>query len=382
MGQKIRLAMVGGGEGAFIGAVHRHAIGMDGQYQLVSGAFSRDAGNNQRTAESLGIAANRTYASWQELLASESELPEAERVQAITIVTPNSTHVPIAKAAIAAGFHVICEKPLGVTSAEALELAEVLTKSSAQFALAHTYIGYPMVWQARHMVASGVIGKVRKILVEYPQGWLAELVEAESKQASWRTDPSQSGASGCMGDIGTHAFNLAEFVTGHRVTKLSATLNTVVEGRAIDDDGAAFLQTDQGATGVLIASQVCTGEENAPKLRVYGEKGGLIWTHAEPNSLTHLQNNAPYRVLRAGSGMPELCEQADALCRTPGGHPEGYLEAFANLYTVFAGQIRTGKAPHGLAMPGIEAGLRGMAFIDTMVSSAKADSQWQALAHS
>ena len=374
--QKVRLAMIGGGQGAFIGAVHRHAIGMDGQYELVAGAFSRNPDNNQHTAAQLGICPSRAYSTWQDLLQSEAALPADQRIEAITIVTPNDTHVPIAVAAAKLGFHVMCEKPLGVSSSEAMELAHTLQQSNTFFALAHTYIGYPMVWQARHMVANGTIGKVRKILVEYPQGWLTELIEHENKQAAWRTDPAQSGASGCMGDIGTHAYNLAEFVSGHNIHRLSAMLNTVVEGRHLDDDGAAHFRTEQGASGTLIASQICAGEENAPKIRVYGELGGLMWTHAEPNSLIHMPHNSPKRVLRAGSGMPELCDAANELCRTPGGHPEGYLEAFANLYTLFAKQIRHTAMPQDLIAPGITAGLRGMAFIDAMLASAKADSAW------
>ncbi len=376
MTQKVRLGMVGGGQGAFIGAVHRHAIGMDGQYDLVAGAFSRNVENNQQTAAQLGIDSQRAYASWQEMLETEAALPADQRIQAITIVTPNSTHVPVAIAAAKLGFHVMCEKPLGVTTAEAKELAEVLKTSNTLFALAHTYIGYPMVWQARHMVASGVIGQVRKILVEYPQGWLTDLIEGDNKQAAWRTDPKESGASGCMGDIGTHAYNLAEFVSGHNIHRLSAMLNTVVEGRNLDDDGAAHFRTEQGASGTLIASQVCAGEENAPKVRVYGDKGGLMWTHGEPNSLVHMPHGAPKRILRAGSGMPELCDAANSLCRTPGGHPEGYLEAFANLYTLFAEHIRQQPRAEGMAAPGIEAGLRGMAFIDAMLASNEADSAW------
>ncbi|HSG59882.1 MAG TPA: Gfo/Idh/MocA family oxidoreductase, partial [Pseudomonadales bacterium] len=224
MNQKVRIGMVGGGQGAFIGAVHRHAMGMDGQYELVAGVFSRSLENNQQTALQLGMDIGRAYSSWQEMLEREAALPADQRIHAITIVTPNATHVPIATAAAKLGFHVMCEKPLGVNAAEAHALAETLRTTNTVFTLAHTYIGYPMVWQARHMVAEGVIGKVRKILVEYPQGWLTDFIEGDNKQAAWRTDPNESGASGCMGDIGTHAFNLAEFVTGHQIDRLSAML--------------------------------------------------------------------------------------------------------------------------------------------------------------
>lgn len=373
---KIRLAMIGGGQGAFIGAVHRHALLMDGQFTLCAGSFSRDPENNHATANELGLPAERIYSSWQNLIESEALLPTSERVQAIAIVTPNSTHVPIAQAAAAAGIHVLCEKPLGVNTAEVKALASVLQQNPISFVLAHTYIGYPMVWQARHMVASGQLGDIRKINVEYPQGWLSEFIENDSKQASWRTDPTQSGASGCMGDIGTHAFNLAEFVSGHQINQLAAMLNKVVPGRALDDDGAALFRTAQGASGTLIASQVCAGEENAPRIRIYGSKGGLDWSHADPSTLIHRPLNAPYRVLRAGQGMPELCAEASALCRTPGGHPEGYLEAFANLYAIFAASIRQEKSTLVDSVPGIEAGMRGMTFIDTMLTSAANNSAW------
>lgn len=367
MSQKIRYGMIGGGEGAFIGAVHRHAAGLDGQFELVCGAFSRDSGNNSRTAASLGVAPERAYASWQQLLDAEAQLPTDQRMQLLVIVTPNQTHVPISRAAIAAGFHVFCEKPAGVSLAETQQLAAELADSNRLYGLAHTYLGYPMVWQARHLAQSGALGVIRKIFVEYPQGWLTQNLEAAGqKQASWRTDPAQAGASGCMADIGTHAFGLAEFVTGQRISSICGELKSHIDGRRLDDDGAALLKTDAGASGVLIASQICAGEENALKIRVYGDKAGLEWRQMEPNSVIVRPHDAPYYVLRAGSGMPGLCDEANRRCRLPGGHPEGYLEAMANLYRDFASAIRRGERGTPTGVPGIEAGLRGMAFIEAI----------------
>ncbi len=273
--QPIRMGMIGGGEGAFIGAVHRHAAGLDGNYQLVCGAFSRNEDNNSRTAASLNVPLTRAYSSWQAMLDEEAKLPEQERMQVVVIVTPNHLHVPISIAAIKAGFHVFCEKPAGVSFAEVKELQDVIHANESLYGLAHTYLGYPMVWQARHLIESGKLGNIRKVYVEYPQGWLSGEEETHNKQARWRTDPAISGATGAMGDIGTHAFGLVEFVLNDSVTSLCGELNTHVEGRRLDDDGAALIKTKKGASGVLIASQVCAGEENALKIRVYGDKGGL-----------------------------------------------------------------------------------------------------------
>lgn len=386
---KVRMGMVGGGEGAFIGAVHRHALALDGQIELVCGAFSRDNHNNQRTGDSLGLDDNRVYSSWETLLSAELAMPEEERMQALIIVTPNHMHVPISIAAIEAGFHVFCEKPAAISLNEALELKSKLKQSNVLYGLAHTYLGYPMVWQAQHMVTSGLLGNIRKVYVEYPQGWLSANEESHNKQASWRTDPAQSGGSGAMGDIGTHAFGLVEFILQQQVTSLCADLQTHVEGRRLDDDGAALIRTDGGASGVLIASQVCAGEENALKIRVYGDKGAIEWQQMEPNSIIHRPLGEPYRVFRAGMGQPGLCEEASARCRTPAGHPEGYLEAMANLYGYFAKAINgasasggtlseLGKAP---GVPGIDSGLRGMAFIDAMLVSSDSETKWHAVAN-
>lgn len=374
--EKLRLGMVGGGEGAFIGAVHRHAAGLDGQYELVCGAFSRDPQNNQRTGDKLGVRAERVYASWQEMLSAEQALPVDQRVQVIAVVTPNHLHVPVSIAAMQAGFHVFCEKPAAVSLDEAKTLASACRQSNVLYGLAHTYLGYPMVWQARHMVTSGMLGAIRKVYVEYPQGWLSGEEESHNKQASWRTDPAQAGGAGCMGDIGTHAFGLVEFVLQDQVAKLCGTLNVHVPGRRLDDDGAALLQMQSGATGVLIASQVCAGEENPLKIRVYGEKGGIEWRQMEPNSVIYRPLGQPYQVLRAGGGQAGLCDDALARCRTPGGHPEGYLEAMANLYTDFARAVRDNASGTAAGVPGVQAGLRGMAFIEAIVSSSQSEQKW------
>ena len=377
--QPIRMGMIGGGEGAFIGAVHRHAAGLDGNYQLVCGAFSRNEENNTRTASALNVSTSRTYDSWQSMLEEEAKLPEQQLMQVVVIVTPNHLHVPISLAAIKAGFHVFCEKPAGVSFAEVKELQDVIHASESLYGLAHTYLGYPMVWQARHLVESGKLGKIRKVYVEYPQGWLSGEEETHNKQAQWRTDPAISGATGAMGDIGTHAFGLVEFVLNDSVTSLCGELNTHVEGRRLDDDGAALIKTKKGASGVLVASQVCAGEENALKIRVYGDKGGLEWRQMEPNSVIYRPVDAPYQVYRAGQGQVGLCDAASARCRVPAGHPEGYLEAMANLYTDFAKAVRANQKGKADGVPGINSGIRGMVFIDAMLASTDSDTKWESV---
>lgn len=378
---KIRMGFVGGGEGAFIGQAHRQAAGLDGGFELVCGAFSRDPHNNRQTGAALGLAASRCYHDWQQMLDDEALLPLDQRMELLVIVTPNHLHAPIASQALKAGFHVFSEKPAALNLKELLALKDVLQGSRCLYGLAHTYLGYPMVWQAREMVRSGVIGQVRKVFVEYPQGWLSQDLGAQgNKQAEWRDDPAQSGLGGCIGDIGTHAFSLAEFVADQPIRQLCATLGTHVPGRQLDDDAAMLFKMEGGASGVLLASQVCTGEENPLKIRVYGDKGALEWRQEAPSSLIHRAVDQPLRVLRSGVGQPWLCEAATRRMRLPAGHPEGYLEAMANLYGDFAQAIRARvEGPDVPGVPGIETGLRGMAFIEAAIINHRGEAKWTAL---
>ncbi len=371
------MGMVGGGVGAFMGAVHRSASALDGQFEMVCGAFNRDASKNVQTGQSLGIPEQRVYDSWRQLIYGEANLPPNERMEVLVIVTPNHLHANISEAAINAGFHVFCEKPASITLAEAQKVAQALETSDRLYGLAHTYLGYPMVWQAREMVLAGDLGRLRKIYVEYPQGWMSERQEAEGdQQAAWRSDPARAGVSGCMADIGTHAFGMAEFVSGQRITELCGELRAHLPGRRLDDDGVALFHTSEDASGVLMASQVCVGEENALKIRLYGDKGGLEWHQMEPNSLLHRRLGEPPRMLRAGIDQPRLYPAARDRCRLPGGHPEGYLEAMGNLYQSFACAVRQGMCGSAPGVPGIAEGLRGMAFIETIVESQKSDRKW------
>lgn len=374
--RKIRMGMVGGGQGAFIGEVHRLAAALDSQVELVCGAFSSNYENTKTTGAALGLNADRLYTSYAEMMIAESKLPANERMDFVSIVTPNHMHYPIAVAALEAGFHVLSDKPATATSDEARQLDAMVEKTGLLFGLTHTYLGYPMIWQARHLVQSGALGKIRKVYVEYPQGWLSKYEESGgSKQAAWRTDPAKSGISGCMGDIGTHAHNMAEFVSCEKVTELCSELSTFVKGRSLDD-GAALLRFESGATGVLMASQVCAGEENNIKVRVYGEKGGLEWQQEDENSLVVKWLDQPKQTYKAGTGNIGLCDIARDMCRTPGGHPEGYLEAFANLYCNFANAITAGESKKATGVPGIKHGVRGMAFVDAIVESSNAGSVW------
>ncbi|MFD1630493.1 Gfo/Idh/MocA family protein [Pseudopedobacter beijingensis] len=377
MTKKLRYAMIGGGPGAFIGAVHRIAARMDNLYDLVAGCFSSSMEKSTETGNELGIASNRIYANYQELITKENALPEQERVQVICIVTPNHLHFAPAKMALENGFHVILDKPITLTLAEAKELKILKEKSGKELLLTHTYTGYPMVKEAKQQLLSGKLGEIRKVYVEYPQGWLSNAVE--SKQADWRTDPSKSGIAGAMGDIGTHAFNLVEYVTSLQVEKICADINTVVPHRRLDDDGAVLLKFNNGASGVLMASQVAAGEENKVKIRVYGESGGLEWHQEDANSLVLKYLDQPAQILRTGSGY--LSSFATHNTRVPAGHPEGYLEAFANLYrnfalTVLAKENGEQVAVECLDYPGVEEGIRGMAFIETVISSGKSDQKW------
>ena len=378
---KIRMGFVGGGEGAFIGKAHRQAAGLDGRFELVCGAFSRDARNNQATGAALGLSASRCYSDWQQMLDAEGALPADRRMELLVIVTPNHLHAPIATRALSAGFHVFSEKPAALNLSELLPLKKLLESSDRLYGLAHTYLGYPMVWQARQMVRDGVIGTVRKVIVEYPQGWLSQDVAGQgNKQAGWRDLPEQSGLGGCIGDIGTHAFSLAEFVADQPIKHLCAMLNTHLASRQLDDDAAMLFKMADGASGVLIASQVCAGEENPLKIRIYGDKGGLEWRQEEPSSLIHRAIDQPLRTLRSGVGQPWLCEAASRRMRLPAGHPEGYLEAMANLYGDFASAIRSNlKGNEAPGVPGIEVGLRGMAFIETVIANHRGDNKWTEL---
>ncbi|VVN67137.1 Gfo/Idh/MocA family protein [Pseudomonas fluorescens] len=378
---KIRMGFVGGGEGAFIGKAHRQAAGLDGRFELVCGAFSRDARNNQDTGAALGLPASRCYSDWQHMLDAERAQPADQRMELLIIVTPNHLHAPIASQALSAGFHVFSEKPAALNLSELLALESVVKTSDRLYGLAHTYLGYPMVWQAREMVRNGVIGAVRKVIVEYPQGWLSQDVAGQgNKQAGWRDRPELSGLGGCIGDIGTHAFSLAEFVADQSISHLCAMLGTHIAGRQLDDDAAMLFKMVDGASGVLIASQVCAGEENPLKVRVYGDKGGLEWRQEEPSSLIHRSLDQPLRILRSGVGQPWLCEAAIKRMRLPAGHPEGYLEAMANLYGDFANAIRSNVEDHDApGVPGIEVGLRGMAFIEAVIANHRGDTKWTEL---
>lgn len=377
---KTRMGMVGGGEGAFIGGVHRIAAGIDGEIELVCGAFSSNAEKSQRSGKALHLSPERIYADYQSMMEAEARLPAEQRMQFVAIVTPNHMHFPVAEAALKAGFHVLSDKPATFTLEEALKLREIVRKSGQLYGLTHTYTGYPLVKEARLRIAAGELGKIRKLVVEYPQGWLAGREEdADNKQAAWRLDPKQAGISSCMGDIGVHAANLAEYVTGLKISEVCADLTALVPGRKLDDDGAMLLRFDNGAKGVLMASQVSVGEENAVRIRVYGEKGGLDWEQQEPNTLWLKWNDRPTEMLRTSA--PYLSELAAANTRTPGGHPEGYLEAFANIYMAFAGQVRARE--EGAALdersadcPGIEDAVRGMTFIELAVAASASDVKW------
>ncbi len=380
MSKKLRLGMVGGGQGAFIGAVHRLAAQLDGEYELVCGAFSSDATRSVESGKALGLSPERCYNSYQELFEKENTLPDDVRMQVVSIVTPNHVHFEPAKLALEKGFHVILDKPMSFSLAEAKELKTIAEKSKALFCLTHTYTGYPMVKEARQLIASGKLGEIRKVYVEYPQGWLSKSEESGgNKQAAWRTDPSKSGAGGAIGDIGTHAFNLAEYISSLKVTQLSADMNIVVKGRRIDDDASVLLKFNNGASGVLLATQIAAGEENNIKIRIYGEHGGLEWEQCDANTLLWKHLDKPTEILRTGGAY--LSAFAKHNTRTPAGHPEGYLEAFANLYRNFALTIKAktaGEKPSAEALdfPGIEDGVRGMAFIESAVKSGKSDQKW------
>lgn len=374
--------MVGGGQDAFIGAIHRIAANMDGLIELKCGALSINPDIAIASGKALFLPESRTYLTYEQMIKAEATLPADERIDFITIVTPNFAHFAPAMMALEYGFNVVIEKPITFSLQEAKLLKQKVEETGLLLCLTHTYSGYPMVKQAKAMIKDGKLGKIRKVWVEYPQGWLSTLSEKEGNaQAAWRTDPTKSGKSSVMGDIGTHAAHLAEYITGAKITDVCAELNTLVEGRIMDDDGAVLLKFDNGSKGVLMASQAAAGEENALKIRVYGEKGGLEWQQHDPNTLTIRWLNEPAQILRAGSNYSHLSSFATHNCRTPGGHPEGYLEAFANIYRNFAltlsckldGTVPTAEM---LDFPSVEDGVRGMAFIDNVVVSSQSDKKW------
>ncbi len=382
MSRKIKMGMVGGGPGAFIGAVHRIAALLDGKIEMVCGAFSSDPQKSKETGKDLYLPDNRVYGSWQEMIEKEKSLPEGDRMDFVSIVTPNNMHFPPAKMALENGFHVICDKPMTMSLGEAKDLQALVEKSGLLFALTHNYTGYPMVKEARKMIKDGKLGRIRKIVVEYPQGWLAtKLEDTGQKQASWRSDPAKNGIAGCMGDIGTHAENLSEYITGLKIKELCADLTSFVPGRKLDDDGNVLLRFDNGAKGILHASQISVGEENNLNIRIYGEKGGLEWHQQEPNTLILKHLDKPVQIYRTGGGYSFLSKEALAHTRLPSGHPEGFIEAFANIYRNFALTLQSrlsGKTPDPLYQdfPTVHDGVRGMAFIETVVESGQKNAQW------
>jgi predicted dehydrogenase len=377
--------MVGGGRGAFIGAVHRIAAAMDQQIDLVCGAFSSNPEKSKASGGDLFLPADRCYGTFEEMIESEAKLPADKRMDFISIVTPNHMHFAPAKMALENGFHVVSDKPATFNLKQAKQLRDLVKKTGKLYALTHNYTGYPLVKQARDMVREGKIGKVRKVIVEYPQGWLATRLEIQGqKQAFWRTDPKQSGAGGCVGDIGTHAENLAEYITGLKIKELAADITTFVKGRVLDDDVNVLLRFDNGAKGILHASQISIGEENNLNIRVHGEKGSLEWHQKEPNTLIAKWPDRPIELYRAAQGY--LSESARKASRTPPAHPEGYLEAFANIYKNFANHVRAveerRKLPANdpaLDYPRIEDGVRGMALIEAVVASSKGNAKWTEL---
>lgn len=388
--RKIRMGMVGGGEGAFIGAIHRIAAQLDNQIELVCGAFSSKPDASIAFGQSLYLDDDRCYASYKEMFAKEAAMSIEQRMDMVAIVTPNHLHFPVAKMALEYGFHVMSDKPATLDLAQALELKTILEETNLLYGLTHTYTGYPMVKEAKAQVSQGKLGVIKKIVVEYSQGWLAHKSDESSKQAAWRLDPKQAGISCCMGDIGVHAANLAEYVSGLSITSLCSHLSSNVTGRTLDDDGTVLLGFNSGAHGVLLASQISVGEENKLNLRIYGENASIEWSQLEPNSLWMKYPDQPSQLIRAGVGHMDAITQSNL--RTPAGHPEGYLEAFANIYLQFSHQIRARINPDNVDItqldktqmdktamndvPGINEAVRGMAFIENVVSASKSAYKW------
>lgn len=381
----LKMGMVGGGPGAFIGEVHRKAARMDGGVELVGGAFDINPRKSKQMANELCLDKKRCYGTYEEMIEKELKLPVGERMDFISITTPNNWHFPIAKACLEAGFHVMCEKPMTLTTKQARDLVQIVKKSRLVFGLMHNYTGYPMVKLARDMVRNGQIGKIRKVVVQYPQGWLATALEkAGSQQASWRTDPKQSGASGCGGDIGTHAENLSEYITGLKITEMCAELTTFVKGRKLDDDVNCLLKFNNGARGLLHASQISVGEENNLAIWIYGETGGIEWHQEHPNYLYVKPIGQAMQTWKRGNDYVAAYSPAAARnTRLPFGHPEAFIEAFANNYVNFTDTIRSRimrvkPTPLMLDFPDVNDGLRGMLFLETLVASAKSKQKWTA----
>jgi len=384
--RKLRMGMVGGGRDAFIGAVHRRAAQLDGDVELVAGAFSSTPEKSKASGRDLYLRDERVYGSWEEMVEAESALPEDERIDFVSIVTPNHMHYPVAKAFVEAGFNVACDKPLVHTVEQAKDLAQAVEKQGVIFAVTYNYTGYPMVKQARHLVRTGALGEIRKVIVEYPQGWLSTRIEEEGqKQAAWRTDPSRSGISGCIGDIGSHCENLVSYITGLELESICADLSIFAPGRQLDDDGNILLRFQGGAVGILTASQVCPGQENSLRIRVWGTKAGLEWVQEEPNFLYVISNDEPTKVYKPGN--PYVCEAAAAATRLPAGHPEAFIEAFGNIYKNFCDTIRAkilGIEPSDIMLdfPTVIDGARGIFFIHKAVESGKSDKKWTPAAFS
>ena len=381
--RKLRYGMVGGGQSAFIGAVHRMAANLDGQIELVAGAFSADAENSRTTGEQLFLNPRRVYGSYEEMAKAEAALPADERIDFVSIVTPNFLHAPVATTFLKAGFHVVCDKPMTLTLKEAKALRDTVRRTGKVFALTHNYTGYPMVKEARELVRSGKLGKILKVVAEYPQGWLLDKIEAEGqKQAAWRSDPKKAGATCCLGDIGTHAENLGRYITGLEIDSLCAEFTTFIPGRVLEDDANLLLRYRGGAKGVLHCSQVSCGEENNLNIRVYGTKGSLAWHQEHPNELKFIAKNEPAKILRRGNAY--LSDTAKKFTRLPAGHPEAFIEAFANIYLEAIAAIRAsiaGQRGGSFDFPTVDDGVYGMAFLETAVKSASSNAKWTKFAN-
>jgi predicted dehydrogenase len=380
MKRTLRYGMVGGGQNAFIGAVHRMAANLDGQIQLVAGAFSSDPENSRATGEQLFLDPRRVYSSFEAMAKAEAALPAGERIDFVTIVTPNFLHAPVATAFLKAGFHVVCDKPMTLTLKEARALRDTVRKSGKLFALTHNYTGYPMVKEARELVRTGQLGRILKVVAEYPQGWLLDRIEADGqKQAAWRADPKKAGASCCVGDIGTHAENLGRYITGLHIEELCAEFTSFLPGRKLEDDANLLLRYRGGAKGVLHCSQISCGEENNLNIRVYGTKGALGWQQEHPNELKFVPKGEPAQILRRGNGY--VSAAAKKSTRLPFGHPEAFIEAFANIYLEAVAAIRAHGSGRKEAFdfPNVDDGVEGMAFIETAVKSAQSNGKWTRL---